>query len=160
MPLRGQYFWRVLEYMTSIYSSTGVLRVEHLAVWFPSLMRRDFRLFDRILELDLISRGVIMKRYFSVTCYCSSLIFYTKVLNQIILVSSVPPPRSLVRPSRTLTSFQLVTPPGLPHILFRTFLVLFQGRADLRAVIVGLWVGMGVRAGRCGSWSIPLNRSF
>ena len=85
---------------------------------------------------------------------------YTKVLNQIILVSSVTPPRSLGRPSHILTSFQLVTPPGLLHILFRTFLVLFQGRADLRAVIVGLWVGMGVRAGRCGSWSIPLNRSF
>ena len=137
--------------------------MEHLAVWFPSLMRRDFRLLDRILELDLISRGVIMKRYFSVTCYCSSLIFYTKQLNQIILVSSVPLPRSLAPPSRTLPSFTLFTPPDLIRIPFRTFLVLFQGKADLTAVFtaVVILVGTGAReAGRCGSWSIQLNHSF
>jgi len=42
-------------------------------------MRMDLRLFDLSFELDLIYMGVIMNKYFSVTCSCYSIIIITQI---------------------------------------------------------------------------------
>lgn len=84
IPLMGQYLCSVFEYRTSIYNSTDDFSYEHLAVLLPSLIRIDLRLLLLILEFDFISRGVIMKRYFSTTCCsCSSLIRTTIIIKPI-----------------------------------------------------------------------------
>ena len=83
-------------------------------------MRIDLRLFDLILELDLISKGVIMKRYFSVTCYCYSLIINKyKIINRQITLSSLSTlPHITTIIAQILTFLNLVLFISLTRMIF------------------------------------------